>query len=45
MHTYIIITKKRKQNLQINAMAGDPLKITNIILEIIKKNKHNHSSE
>lgn len=45
MHTYIIISKKSKQNLQMNAMAGDSLKITNIILEITKKNKHNQPSE
>lgn len=35
MHMYIIISKKSKQNLQVNAMAEDSLKITYIILEII----------
>lgn len=45
MHTYIIISKKSKQNLQMNAMAEDSLKIINIILEIIWKNNHNQPSE
>lgn len=45
MHTYIIISKNSKQNLQMNAVAEDSLKITNIILEILQKNKHNQPSE
>lgn len=44
MHTYILISKKSKQNLQINAMAEDSLKIPNITLEIMKKNKRNKPS-
>lgn len=44
MHTYIIISKKSKQNLQIDAMAEDSLKIPNITLEITKKSKQNKPS-